>query len=439
MNRRNWLALQRKLVDVTDLDYTVNAVQTYMAQNNLAFFGEGVLITTTYPNPFPVSVDSGDLNGIVGKGVGYDSAGYQVRIDDTLGNFAIIPGDSAHGRLDLLVVHYMSTGDTQIPEPSQPTTTIYLNLIDGYRVSVIQGTPSATPVYPSKGQYDIILAGLNVPQGTTVGSQVTVDLSVRDIATPLRTFFPTFKQETLAGTIDGSNTAFTLSQTPYNSASLLVSVDGTALHSSEWTLTGQTVTLATPPVPGQDVYGFYVVNSAGSTNPVAGLQEVPSGTVDGTNNTFVLSGHPVDQNSTQVFVDGVLVPITGWNLSTNPSVSKIYFNAGFIPGVGQDVYVYYLQNTVAASTSGSSSGGGGSGSSNLATEYPQLSSGDISNGYVTLMHAPLSPTAVMFDVIGGGAQAYGTDFTVSGLQLSWSGDLVAALAVGDRFRIHYAY
>jgi hypothetical protein len=435
LNRRNWLQIDRKLVDGTDLDYSFNAVQRYMAQNNLAFFGQGVLTTTTYTAPFPVSISS-VTSGTVGTGIAYDPTGLQIRIDDGSGTFAIEAADQAD-RFDLLVLRYKAKGSTLIPEPDKPTVQVYLNIVDGFELAVIKGGAN----YPAKGQFDVILAGLKVKSGASSIADVVVDLSIREIATPLRAFFPTFKQEALGGTIDGTNQSFTLSATPLNATSVIVSVNGLALHSSDWALSGQTVTLNDAPAPGQDVYAYYVVNAAGTINPVAGFQEVPSGATDGANPTFVLSNEPVDQASMQVYVDGIVVPITQWTLNQSPQLSSITFNAGAIPQPGQDVYAFYLLNAVAVSQTGgqAQSGSQGGGAVSLSTEYPQLSGDDLSNGFVQLANTPSSPNMVLLDVIGGSAQAYGSDFTVAANKLYWAGDFASSLGAGDRFRIHYAY
>lgn len=41
-------------------------------------------------------------------------------------------------------------------------------------------------------------------------------------------------------------------------------------------------------------------------------------------------------------------------------------------------------------------------------------------GEITLAYAPVSPTEVAVDPIGGPAQVYGEDFTVSGETLTWN-------------------
>jgi hypothetical protein len=353
MDQRNWLDLARKLVDRTDLNYTVVEIQQFIAQQSLSYFGEGVLTTTTYPNPFPITMDSGDFGGVVGNGIAYDPSGNEVTIysaSPTSKNFLISASDPTNPRYDLLVLQYKQTGQDLVAKPSDPITNVYLNLIDDFSLVVIPGTPSGVPAYPSKGPNDVILAGLRVPAMSSIGTQVTVDLSIREIAIAQKAVMPGFVQEVPSGTIDGTNRNFVLSGTPLTSQSLLVIVDGVALTMAEWTLTNNTVTLNVAPALGQDVYAYYVVNSSMSTNPLAAQQQTPSGVVNGTNNTFLLSGTPSDQASTLLFVDGVTVPTSGWSLSLSGSSSSIIFQNAYIPQPGQSVYVYYLINSSSMGT-----------------------------------------------------------------------------------------
>lgn len=79
-----------------------------------------------------------------------------------------------------------------------------------------------------------------------------------------------------------------------------------------------------------------------------------------------------------------------------------------------------------------------SGSSGAPTVmYYTVTPTDITNGYMTLSSTPASPTSTLLDVIGGTAQVYTTDFTVSGAQLSWAGTLASSIASGDVLRIAF--
>jgi hypothetical protein len=353
MQRRNWLQLARKLVDRTDLDYTVNAIQNFLSEQALSYFGEGVLKTTLYPNPFPVTLSGSVFGGSVGTGLGYDPTGQLTEI--TLAStsdktFTIPAADSSRARLDLLVIRYNMKGDTLVPKPSDPITSVYLNLLDDFVLAIIPGVPSATPAYPAKGSLDIILAGIQVPAAATLGNQCTVDLSVREIATQDAVKTPVLIQEIPAGVVDGINSNYNLSYPPMNGQSVLLFLDGYLVPKNMWALSSQTITFATSPKPGQDVYVWYFEASPSSINPLSGAQETPTGAVDGTNDTFSLMGKPADQRSTMLFVDGLIYPTAFWDLVQGFVVDSIKFKPGKQPKPGQDIYVFYLVNPASVGT-----------------------------------------------------------------------------------------
>ncbi len=436
MNRRNWLDLSRKLVDQFDMDFSFTAVQEALGEAALSYWGEGVLITTTYLSPFPISLDSGDMNGAVGFGIGIDPNGQITRIDsDSTGSpvFTIPAADPTNSRWDLLVISYVATGDTPVPKPSDPITTIDLNLHDDFVLQIVEGTPASVPVYPSKPLGSIILAGIRVPPAITHANQCTVDFSIRELAQAGIFNYPVFKQEVPTGLVNGSNTVFNLSELPISNQSILIMVDDLVLNSAEFAVTGaQQVTLVTAPVVGQSIYAFYAVNQSTSQNPVTGFQEIPTGVVDGTNDTFVLAGKPITQQSTIVTVDGLFAQANTWNLVQGLTQSSIQFTAGNVPQPGQSVYVFYFVNVSPNSPF-----------SNPSVEpvpyanYFTLDSTDISNGFVTLSNLPVEVSAVALDVIGGGPQFYNTDYTVAGQKLTWIGSLASRLAVGDVLRVTY--
>ena len=71
-------------------------------------------------------------------------------------------------------------------------------------------------------------------------------------------------------------------------------------------------------------------------------------------------------------------------------------------------------------------------------QYFVLSPTDITNGYVTLSTTPTTPSEAQLTVLGGILQTYGTDFTITGNQLSWSGtDLDGWLTAGDELYVFY--
>lgn len=71
-------------------------------------------------------------------------------------------------------------------------------------------------------------------------------------------------------------------------------------------------------------------------------------------------------------------------------------------------------------------------------EYVTLNNSNITSKSVTLTYTPVPADQTVLDVINGGPQFYGSDFTVSGNVLSWSGlDLDGVLISGTRLRIQY--
>lgn len=364
MNHRNWLDLSRKLVDRFDMDYSFGAVNSFLGQQALSYFGEGVLPTKLYPTPFPITLSGINLTGSVGTGVAYDPNGQLTEIatgTTTPTGFTIPPSDPSNPRWDLLVLRYVATGQVQVPKPSDPIVTIFLNLVDDFQLAVIEGTPAGSPVYPAKGPLDIILNGFKVPAAATIGTSVTVDLSVRDVASALQVYEPLFKQERPAGAINGSNTLFTTSLDPLSAAGLLVMVDDLVLTDLEWSFGAPNIiNLAVAPAVGQTVYVYYIANDPASVNPLMGFQEIPAGAVNGINDTFTLTNQPSSQQSTMLFVDGVAVETTDWSLIQGVP-SKIQFQPGAIPATGQNVYIFYLTNA----NTGGGGGGGVTGAANI--------------------------------------------------------------------------
>lgn len=345
MNRRNWLDLARKLVDQYDMDYTLAALQAALGQQALGFFGEGVLVTTQFPNPFPITMSGSVLGGTVGNGVAYDPNGQITQIipsSPTSKAFTIQPSDPSNPRWDLLVLVYVQTGQTPVPKPSDPITTISLNLIDDFALMVREGTPSPTPAYPAKQALDIILAGLQVPAGATIGTQVNVDLNVRENAQPFVATMPVFIEEHPTGAINGINTTFGLSQLPITSQSVLVYLDGVYQLPTSYSIAGQVLTMFTAPALAQSLEVWYIEDSPMSQNPLAGVNNV-LGTGNGATTTFTLPGTPPNKDAVQVFVDGLKVDPSEWSLLIGSPNSQVIFNTA--PAAATDIGAFYLVNS----------------------------------------------------------------------------------------------
>lgn len=154
-----------------------------------------------------------------------------------------------------------------------------------------------------------------------------------------------------------------------------------------------------------------------------GFGENASGIVNGLNKDFTITKAPTDENSIIVFVNGNCIE---GNFSYVGSVITLTD----APVLGQSVFVWYL-------TDGSpSSPVVISGTENV--DYVTITALMITNKQLTLLNTPAISVNTKVDVIGGSAQYYGVDFTVSGNVLSWNGlGLDGEIIENDVLRIGY--
>lgn len=466
MLRRNWLQLARKLVDQYDLDYTLNAIAAALDEAALSYWGEGVLNTTTYPNPFPITMSGSVLGGTVGSGIGYDPNGQLTRIDPsspTSKNFLDAAASSTNPRWDVLCISFIQTGDTPVPKPSDPITTIDLNLHDDFVLTVVEGTPSPSPAYPAKLAGSIILAGIKVPANATLGTQCSVDYSIREMAVAGIVQNPVFVDERLTGTVDGTNRIFTISQLPNGNP--LIRLDSGVQSVSDYSLIGQTVTFTVAPAVGQIPRGYYVAQNPSSQNPLSSVFET-IGVGDGTTTHFNLSGLPANQASTLAILDsGVQDPSTDWSLLQTPTLATLIFNTA--PALGQSVSAFFFVNAEAVGSNlvtGAANEGSGGGLVGLfdtkagnTLEFKSLKQGsnmsivDNGDGTVTLASsgsgasvethgtasAPISVNP-MIGIVPTGATFqtwWVTPTTVGASPVTASPSIAAGSVVGQRLRL----
>lgn len=170
-----------------------------------------------------------------------------------------------------------------------------------------------------------------------------------------------------------------------------------------------------------------IMGSLFSTNMV---QEIPSGTADGSNVAFTLSQVPSSPANVFLFGNSLLIPRTEYSMSGK----NITFNGGSAPASGTDIEAVYVIQT---GFSGQTVASGGTGTM-PKVETRTLTSGETAANQLVLAAAPFDGTQVLIDVIEDGPQAYGTDFSVSGNVVSWSGlGMNPAVSVGSILRIQY--
>ena len=171
------------------------------------------------------------------------------------------------------------------------------------------------------------------------------------------------------------------------------------------------------------------VSGAGGKNTV-GYQECPA-TITPLTVYGPLTFTPVNTESIIVFVDGLKR-----ELNVEWTYDDLLKEITFINplNIAQDLCVYYLFQSTGTTVTIA-----GSGTTNKVDKRI-LSAGDITAKKVTLSQSPTSTTEVVLDIIGGTAQSNGTDFSVTGNELSWSGlNLDGLLSAGDELRIFYWY
>jgi hypothetical protein len=146
--------------------------------------------------------------------------------------------------------------------------------------------------------------------------------------------------ETPAGTINGINVAFSLTNPPAPSSSLSLYRNGLALAQGiDYTLAGSAITFTSASLPqtGDIVMAYYRMAGTGAaTNFTDG--ETPAGTINGTNVSFTLASAPNPPASLRLVRNGLLVaPGVEYTLSG----SSITFTTARTPQTGDSLAAYY--------------------------------------------------------------------------------------------------
>lgn len=156
---------------------------------------------------------------------------------------------------------------------------------------------------------------------------------------------------------------------------------------------------------------------------LVGIQE-RLGVGDGVTVNFTLTNAPLNDESIQIYQNGVVTEITDYSYSA-PTVT---FSTA--PAAGVVVYAIYLSEGSPASPIVSA------GTNNV--EFYVITPADVTAANFTLAATPAEPTKVLVDVIGGTSQQQGVDYTISGSTFDFSGlGLDGILASGDVVRVQY--
>jgi len=124
-------------------------------------------------------------------------------------------------------------------------------------------------------------------------------------------------------------------------------------------------------------------------------------------------------SSKVIFLNGQAVTLPGATSDPSPAVAgDMYYNS-------TTNLVRYYNGTIWQDMG---SGGTGGYTVNIFT----LSGGNMTDKFITLTGTPTVPSGTILNIVGGVIQNYGTDFTVTGAQLGWSGlALDGILSIND--------
>jgi hypothetical protein len=243
-----------------------------------------------------------------------------------------------------------SGGTTTPPTPvTFSDAEIPLGPIDGVNPTFqLAGAPSPAV------SLEIYRNGLDLQRNvdfTVSGSTITFQSgSVPQVGDALQAFYRTGSgttssaafadAETPSGTVDGSNTAFGLLNTPTPVLSLALFRNGLAMQRNlDFTVTGAAINFQTwsVPQPGDILQAFYRAPGTSSTASFADA-ESPSGTIDGVNRVFGLANTPSPATSLELFRNGLALQR---NVDFTLSGATLTFQSTSVPQPGDALEAFY--------------------------------------------------------------------------------------------------
>lgn len=300
--------------DLTTRTSTLTSAAADQAQNkNIVFLGGGIVSdsggTLTWSTSITVIV------GGPGAGV----------INTIAAGSAALPSNASFGGCAYVTINRNTNGSVLAVSV---TTNDQLPLGENIIVFA-RRLPSSTDVYVgTDGQTLLISDGTSNTTGLSPASAASTGLgSVHK-----------WVQEIPGGTINSVNATFTLAFTPYSPTSVMIFRDGLlqvqAGASPEYSISGNIVTFTTPPLTGNELVAIYPPTQ--KTIVYSYAQEIPIGTVNGSNTSFTISQAIGNARGVAVYLNGLQRRYTN---DFTISGTNIVFT--FAPATGSLVYVYY--------------------------------------------------------------------------------------------------
>lgn len=217
------------------------------------------------------------------------------------------------------------------------STAISIGQVTGLSSYLNALSASLNTMTSSVSGFNTTLAGLS----TSVSNlNATVNNIVNNPA-PTSSTAPGFiDNEVPQGTIDGTNTAFSLSNSPSPSTSLTVFLNGILQGSgTDYSLSGNRITFATVSRPrlGDVLQASYRLGSSTSTTFVDSA--APSGSMNGINLSFTLPSTPNPGPSLKLYKNGVLL-MPNLDYTLNGAVVT-FVSTAVTPVPGDSVVTFY--------------------------------------------------------------------------------------------------
>lgn len=121
---------------------------------------------------------SGDMTISIQAGVAIGATGY-LHVLNEVANIELEAPVSLPTR-SLIVARPNLVNQDPMTNPTNPFETVYLRTLQDSVVTLIEGTPATSPVYPSTEANDVVLVGVRTYVGQTVITEADLDFTVRD-------------------------------------------------------------------------------------------------------------------------------------------------------------------------------------------------------------------------------------------------------------------
>jgi hypothetical protein len=269
----------------------------------------------------------------------------------------LVPTTTASSASFYQAVYYGTSGvitwseNWQVPPSSTALTLAMVRTSTTQGPGQSSGSGTPPPTVPSGGgQYATLPISIN--QVTSLSANLAsinsaiaslvaqVNSLSNSIGSSLGTNAAFIDAESPAGTLDGSNNAFTIAQLPV-SGSLTIFRNGLVQSIGiDYAINSQTITFLPNSIPRSTdtLTAYYRVSGTGATATFVD-SEVPNGTVDGNNLIFTLAAAPLPAASLKLYKNGVLLNQDGDYTLTGANIS--FVSAGVTPQPGDALTAAY--------------------------------------------------------------------------------------------------